>query len=159
MRTAELMRITVFAAAFVFGCSAVKPPVAQDMIPRSEPEVEEAVTKGTVDVIESEMEKNEGYSFSEKKGIIISGMAKYIPAEVNPVSFENFDGEFQFILLDADGNQVRLFRSGWATTEMGEDGKKANVEPNEPFPFTIESKEIDPDDWEKIVNHEFRRWY
>ena len=160
MKTIKIKIVTAFMATiFICGCGILSKPTSKDVVKKTEDKTEEELTEGTVVVLESKMEKTEGHDFSDKKGIIISGKAKYIPAKINPVAFEDFGGEFQFILLDADGNKVRLLRSGWCSTKMGKYGEKSNVEPNEPFQFTVENLEISQEDWEIIDNHVFRRWY
>lgn len=159
MKTISRLSVFVLFTVFLFGCSTVKPPVTGELLRQDEEVEEQAPAAGIVEVVESEMDKSEGYSFSEKKEIVIRGTARYIPHEANPLPFGELDGELQFVLLDANGEQVRLFRGGFVTSELGPGGNKEDVEPNEPFPFKLESKEVDPADWERIVDHEFKQWY
>ncbi len=160
MKTMKINFAAAFIAIiFITSCSMVEIPVKGDLAREAKSKAKAEVTEGTVEVLESEMEKTEGYDFSEKKGIIITGTAKYIPAKVNPVPFEDFDGEFRFILLDEDGNQVRTFYVSSFGAECGLHGNKENVKPNEAFPFKLESNQIDPEDWNKIEDHEFKEWH
>lgn len=159
MRNILTVSTALILAVFFIDCSTVKIPTQGDLGRKARRAAKAELTEGTVEVLESTMEKTEGYDFSDDKGIIITGKAKYIPAKVKPEPFEDFDGEFQFNLLDANGNKVRTFYSGGTSTEMGEYGNRENVEPNKPFPFKIESKQIDLEDWEKIAAHEFIRWH
>lgn len=160
----KTMKINIAAAfltiVFISSCSMFRMPTVGGVAGKAVDKAEDKLTEGTVEVIESSMEKTEGYTFSEDKmGIIISGTAKYIPAKVGAVPFEELDGEFSFNLLDANGNKVRTFNSFHYHAEMGKNGEPENVEPNEPFPFKLEGKSIALEDWKKIEDHEFQEWH
>ncbi|MFO8066107.1 MAG: hypothetical protein R6U11_00860 [Bacteroidales bacterium] len=160
MKTMKInFAVAFIATIFITSCSMLNKPTSGDLARKGEDKAKEESTEGTVEVIESEMEKTEGYDFSDKKGIIISGKAKYIPAKVNAKPFEDFDGEFRFILLDGNGNKLRTFYVSTIGAEMGKNGEPENVEPNEPFSFKLEKNDIDPEDWEKVEGHEFKEWY
>lgn len=152
-----LVTVAFIATMFISGCSMLNKPTVGGLANTAKDEAEVEYTEGAMVILESKMEKTEGYDFSEDKGIIISGTAKYIPADVNPVSFEEYGEyrEFKFNLLDADGNKVRSFNSFHYQAELGEDGEIENIEPNEPFPFILEGYTIDPEDWEEIEDYEF----
>lgn len=161
MNTMKIKLAVVFMATiFIASCSMLNKPTAGGIADKAEDNAKEELTEGTVVIIDSKMEKNEGYDFSDdKKGIIISGTAKYIPAKVNPEPFEDFDGDFRFILLDGNGLKVRTFYVSTIAAEMGENGVPENVKPNEPFPFKLEKKDIDIEDWEKVEDHKFKEFY
>lgn len=159
MRNFLVFSTTLVLTLFFISCSTAKIPGKGALAGKAKSTAKAELTEGTVEVLESAMEKTEGYDFSEDKGIIITGTAKYIPAKVNPEPFEDFNGDFRFILLDQNGNQVRTFYVSSIAAECGVNGKKENVKPNEAFPFKLEKKDIDPDDWEKTVDHEFKEWH
>lgn len=151
--------LAIVATIFISSCSMLNKPTAIGVADKVEDKAEDELTEGTVVVIDSKMEKNDGYDFSDKKGIIISGTAKYIPAKVNPKPFDDFYGEFRFILLDSNGNRVRTFYISNFEAEMGENGEPENVEPNESFHFKLEKMDINLDDWNKTEDHKFNKWY